>query len=209
VTDPSILKYKLTKAIEPFVNAAAVEQVVNWIIEHKIILTVTEKRHSVHGDYRHPDYSKGHRISVNGSLNPHAFLITFVHEMAHLTAWLKHRNKIKPHGNQWKDEFRLLMLPFMRNDILPTDIQAALYQYLIDPAASSCSDDHLTRVLSKYDKRRTYTVEDLPQNAIFKIHNGKTFQKGHRIRKRFHCVEVKTKHVYLFSPVAEVIPEGS
>jgi len=208
VTNPTLLKLKLTNAIAPFLHPFAVEPVVSWVIDHKIIFTVTDKRHSVHGDYRHPDYSKGHRISVNGDLNPHAFLLTTVHEMAHLTAWLKHRNKIRPHGDEWKNEFRELMTPFLRPDILPSDVQRALYDYLINPAASSCSDDNLSRVLARYDKKKTYTVEDVPQDGLFKIHNGRVFKKGHRIRKRYHCVEVKTKHVYLFSPIAEVTPEN-
>ena len=48
------------------------------------------------------------------------------------------------------------------------------------------------------------TVEKLPVNAVFKIKDGRVFRKGEQLRKRFKCVEVSTKRVYLFSPVAEV-----
>ena len=42
-----------------------------------------------------------HRISVNENLNPYAFLITLLHEVAHMTTWEKHRlrmRRCRPHG---------------------------------------------------------------------------------------------------------------
>ena len=38
------------------------------------------------------------------------------------------------------------------------------------------------------------------------ISNGRVFEKGERLRKRFRCTEKKTGLVYLFSPVYEVKP---
>jgi hypothetical protein len=47
-------------------------------------------------------------------------------------------------------------------------------------------------------------VEELPALSLFKTRDGRVFQKGERLRKRFKCVEVATKRLYLFSPVYEV-----
>ncbi len=73
-------------------------------------------------------------------------------------------------------------------------------------AASSCADDVLLRVLKGYDERSSHLkmVEELPENSLFKTTDGRIFKRGEKIRKRFKCVEVKTKKLYLFSPVYEV-----
>jgi SprT protein len=44
-------------------------------------------RSSKLGDYRPPQRGLPHRISVNHNLNQHEFLITLIHEMAHLLCW--------------------------------------------------------------------------------------------------------------------------
>ncbi|MNI76104.1 hypothetical protein D3C73_1323090 [compost metagenome] len=75
-----------------------------------------------------------------------------------------------------------------------------------NPAASSCSDLQLSRALKKYDADTTdiLHVEQLPANANFKIKDGRRFTKGERIRKRYRCVCLDDKRVYLFNPLAEV-----
>ncbi|MFL5811264.1 MAG: hypothetical protein ACJ749_17210, partial [Flavisolibacter sp.] len=85
-------------------------------------------------------------------------------------------------------------------------IKASLIQSLHDPAASSCSDEALLRTLKNYDEKPSglVFVENLPAGSLFKTHDGKIFRKGEKIRKRFRCEEIKTKKVYLFSPVYEV-----
>ena len=78
----------------------------------------------------------------------------------------------------------------------------------MNPAASSCSDLNLLRALQKYDQRQDdlVTVERLPADSLFQMKNGRVFRKGAQMRKRFRCVEVKTGLVYLFNPLAEVVP---
>lgn len=99
-----------------------------------------------------------------------------------------------------------MMQPFFEKDVFPADVKAAIMNYLDNPAASSCSDLNLYRSLRKYDapKEAVHTVEKLPPNAIFKLKDGRVFRKQEKLRKRYKCVEVSTKRIYLFSPVAEV-----
>jgi hypothetical protein len=40
--------------------------------------------------------------------------------------------------------------------------------------------------------------------ALFKLKNGRVFRRDEKLRKRYKCTEIKTKRVYLFSPIAEV-----
>ncbi|MGH2565553.1 MAG: SprT-like domain-containing protein, partial [Ginsengibacter sp.] len=83
---------------------------------------------------------------------------------------------------------------------------AQLLQSLRNPAASSCAEDSLLRVLRKYDDHKPgfYFIEQLPVNSLFKEKNGRIFCKGNKVRKRFVCKEIATGKLFLFSPVAEV-----
>src|SRR5881394_1168460 len=130
----------LTHQIKTFVPEDSVDLVASWIAEHKVTLTITDSRKSVFGDYRWPQGKSGHRISVNGDLNKYAFLITFVHEMAHLTSWEKFRNTVSSHGKEWKQEFKILMDEFSGRKIFPGDITHAFKKHLVAPSYSHCED---------------------------------------------------------------------
>ena len=166
---------------------------------------MARERKTVLGDYRHRTHRKNHRISVNGNLNAYAFLITLLHELAHLLAFENFGNRIAPHGIEWKKVFGQLLAQFIEHNVFPDDIKKALVQTLHDPAASSCSDEDLLRVLKRYDERETQLVfvESIPDGALFRTHDGRIFRKGEKMRKRYRCEEVKTKKIYLFSAVYE------
>jgi len=194
------------KVLEKYLPPDAAPLIGRWIDYFKCEFKISRNRGSKFGDYRSPYGGKGHRISVNYDLNPYAFLVTTVHEFAHLHTWNEHKQKAKPHGTEWKANFKKMMQPFFEKDIFPSDVKDAITSYLNNPAASSCSDLNLYRSLRKYDapKESVLTVEKVPLKALFKIKGGRIFRKEEQLRKRFKCVEIATKRVYLFSPVAEV-----
>jgi hypothetical protein len=188
------------------------EPVAQYLQQYRVHLTVARERKSILGDYRHRTTGKNHRISVNGNLNPYAFLITLLHELAHLLTFEQYGNRVAAHGREWKTVFGQLLADFIRKDVFPADIRQALLRSLDNPSASSCADDGLLRVLRAYDPAsgNNKLVEQLPPDALFRTHDGRVFRRGERVRKRFKCVEVKTGRLYLFSPVYEVEPvEGS
>ena len=184
------------------------EAVRQYLHQYQVHLTVAKERKSILGDYRHRTQGKTHRISVNGNLNTYSFLITLLHELAHLLTFEKFGNKVQSHGKEWKFIFGQLLDQFIRHEVFPINIKHALLQSLQNPAASSCADDVLLRVLKTYDKRRDnfVFVENVLEGQLFKTHDGKVFKKGEKLRKRFKCIEVATKRLYLFSPVYEVMP---
>jgi SprT protein len=196
------------KVLEKYLPPDAAPLIGRWIDYFKCEFKISRNRNSKFGDYRSPYAGKGHRISVNYDLNPYAFLVTTVHEFAHLHTWNEHKQKAKPHGTEWKNNFKKMMQPFFEKDIFPQDVKHAITSYLNNPAASSCSDLNLYRSLRKYDPPKAseahLTVEKIPMKALFKIKDGRVFRKEEKLRKRFKCVEVASKKVYLFSPVAEV-----
>ncbi|QJD96466.1 SprT family zinc-dependent metalloprotease [Mucilaginibacter robiniae] len=195
-----------TKVLEKYLPPDAAPLISRWIDYFKCEFKISRSRNSKFGDYRPPFQGKGHRISVNHNLNPYAFLVTTVHEFAHLHTWNQHQHKVRPHGNEWKLNFKAMMQPFFEKNVFPPDITHAITAYLNNPGASSCSDLNLYRTLRAYDvvKESVTTVEKLPLNVLFKLKDGRVFRKGEQLRKRFRCTEVSTKRIYLFSPVAEV-----
>lgn len=184
--------------------AAPLLECINY---HQAALKISRSRITKLGDYRPPRDGKPHRITVNHDLNKYAFMVTLVHEIAHMTNWVKHKNSVKPHGPEWKAEFKGLMQPFLNSDIFPPDVLTALKSYMMNPAASSCTDPHLLRTLKRYDEGPApIYLEELPANTLFTINKKKIFRKGPQLRKRFKCLEVNTKRYYLVHPMAEVIP---
>jgi SprT protein len=190
--------------ISRFIPPAASAEVLQMLHHYRVHLTVTKERSSVLGDYRHAIGQKAHRISVNGNLNRYSFLITLIHEIAHLITFDKHGNKVLSHGREWKKIYAELLSVFMRPDVFPSEIIAVLRNSLNDLPASSCADEPLMRVLKKYDQNGLVMVEDVKEGALFSIRDGNVFRKGKKLRKRFQCVEIKTGKLYLFSPVYEV-----
>ncbi len=181
----------------------SVPTVLNWIGKYNLKFSISKSRVSKLGDYRPPVRQKHHSISVNYDLNKYHFLITFVHEFAHLVTWEKYKGKIKPHGKEWKSEFKSLMLGFIDNkNIFPEDIRDALVKFFNKPSGI---DTNLVRVLKKYNLHNNETVlEDLSEGAIFKIYNGIVFQKQKKLRKRFRCKRIDDGKVYLVSPLMTV-----
>ena len=182
------------------------EQVMTYLRQYKVHLTITRGRKTILGDYRHRTHYDAHRISVNGNLNAYSFLITLLHELAHLLTFEAHTNRVQAHGAEWKKIYGELLFRFLQHKIFPADIEKELMQSLHNPAASSCAEEGLLRVLRNYDEKKEghHLLEELPFGALFSIADGRIFRKGEKLRKRFKCEEVKTKKWYLFSPVYEV-----
>lgn len=195
-------------ALQSYLPPDTYEPVAQYLLHYKVHLTVARERKSILGDYRHRHAGQTHRISVNGNLNPYAFLITLLHELAHLLTFEKFGARVASHGKEWKGVFGQLLSQFLSHDVFPADIKTVLLQSLHNPAASSCADEALLRTLKTYDKKNgeiaLQFVESLPEGTLFATHDGRVFQKGEKLRKRYRCVEVKTKRVYLFSGVYEV-----
>jgi hypothetical protein len=192
--------------LQDYLPPGTFEPVLAYLRQFKVHLTVAKERKSILGDYRHKTQYDHHRISVNGNLNKYSFLITLLHELAHLLTFEQFGNNIMAHGREWKNVYGNLLAQFLDHRTFPPDIEKELIQSLGNPGASSCSEDGLLRVLRRYDEigTRYQLVEEIMLNAIFKTNDGRTFQKGKKLRKRFQCREVGTGRVYLFSPVYEV-----
>jgi hypothetical protein len=204
-------KDSIASVLSRYIPAPAVEICCKWIVCYNIHVRITRSRASKFGDYRPLKEINGHQITVNHDLNQYSFLITFVHEVAHLLAEIHNKKRIAPHGPEWKYEFSRLLNYFLQQNIFPDDLVSALSSYIKNPAASSCSDHDLLRALRTYDKKETTDVhhlEDLPEHTLFRLHSSRSkliFKKGEQVRTRFHCVEINSSREYYVNPLAEVI----
>jgi SprT protein len=210
--DPRTL---MKKALLPHLPERSVDFIIQWLLENKVQLRISRSRSSKLGDYRLPKPGTIPKISVNHNLNPYSFLITLVHEMAHHAVYsslaaqnfvsLKRKQRPKPHGSEWKSEYRRLMAPFLNESVFPEHILAVLTDYFTNPRASSKADQQLSRMLKTFDEPDGKVVlESLPLDSVFHLPNGRKFQKKEKIRTRYRCLCLKTKRLYLFSPLAEV-----
>jgi len=193
--------------LKQYLPEPAVDPVLEQIKKHNIFFKISKSRNSKLGDYRPPIRSSVHRISVNHDLNPYSFLITFVHEVAHLVVFEKFGNKVSPHGKEWKTAYWELMQPYLENGSFPEDIKNVLQKSLKNSKASSTSDIKLSRVLKKYNKpTNEIHVEELETGSIFQIKNGRAFKKGERVRTRYKCLNLQNNRLYLFHPLTPVVP---
>jgi SprT protein len=189
-----------------YMPSEAAPVIAKWIDYFQCEFKISKNRTTKLGDYRHPFKAAGHKISVNNNLNPYAFLVTTVHEFAHLLTWNEHKNKVKPHGGEWKHNFKRMMSPFLDQNLFPNDIQKAILNYLQNPSASSCTDLNLSRALRTYDvAHHTYVrLEEIKHGVLFMIKDGRKFKKGEQLRKRYRCTSIDNGQIYLFNPLAEV-----
>ena len=203
-------KEQVTEVFKKYLPESFIDMVVDLFITSTVRFKIVNGRRSKLGDFRSGQNGEKHQISVNGDLNPYSFLITTLHEFAHLNTYNKFKSDAQPHGEEWKNEYRNLLLPAIKSGLLPKDIENALVHSLTNTKASSCTDHQLSRVLKSYDKQKEGAVllERLPKNSTFAL-NGRHFVKGPLRRKRYVCQEICSNKSYLVSALAEVEPVQS
>ena len=168
--------------------------------EHKFKFKITRPRQSKLGDYCYRRDS-GHHISVNANLNPYSFLVTYIHEVAHLQTFKQFGNKPEPHGKEWKQHFRNTFQPLLKPDILPPELIVTLNDYLKNPAATTQGAKPLVNALRMYDVNvdiDKIVLMQLDKGVDFEL-NGKVFTKGELRRTRFLCTDRQTGKRYVVS----------
>jgi hypothetical protein len=194
----------LNETLARYIPEHAVKPVFELIVANQVHLKIVNERQTRHGDYRRAHTGK-HEITVNASLNKYRFLMTLIHEIAHLVAFEKFGRNIKPHGDEWKFTFQRLMVPFIRPEIFPGHLLPLLARHFKNPSASSDTDTTLSLALKQYDAQNDkHYVFEIPYGSVFRIKNGKIFKKLAVRTKRFECIEISSGKTYLFNPNAEV-----
>ncbi len=203
------LKTHELDALKEYLPDNTLEDVIHFMQSYKIHLILRRDRKSILGDYRPPHQGKPHTISLNISLNKYHFLITFIHEVAHLINYLNHKRTVSPHGQEWKNVFALLLKRFTDKKVFPNDIHLAITRSMSNLSASTCSDPALFRVLQKYDSNKEHIslVETIGIGNIFKTNEGRAYKIISKRRTRYECIEIVSGRTYLFPGIYEVLHE--
>ena len=194
----------MNSSILKYIPKSAKNYLTDILSEERISLIVKKERKTKHGDFRVLKTGEC-QITINSNLNPFRFLITLIHEIAHYKAYKRYKRKIRPHGKEWKEIYKYLMLPLLNPNIFPKELLPHLSSYIKNPKASTDTDFNLSLALRLYDsnKEKKYIFE-ITNGSRFKIYNGRIFMLEEKLRKRYKCKEVVSGKTYLFNPNAEI-----
>ena len=183
--------------LQTHVPASSLEYCFNLWKQSPFELKVTKSRQTKVGDFTSRRTKNHPRITLNNDLNQYLFLLTYVHEVAHLRVYLQYGNKVDPHGDQWKSTFTELMVPLLWESVFPDEILHELRRHMINPKASSFADTVLTQAFRRFDKNNSQMeLSAVPEGSIFRL-QGKYFKKGKLRRTRVLCRELQSKRDYL------------
>jgi len=198
------LAASITEVFQKFVPTNAVEYCVKIFNYFEFEFKIKKGRKTKLGDFRYDPRLKKQTITVNNDLNPYHFLITYLHEVAHLVTYKDHGRSVQPHGTEWKTNFKRVLKPVMNAEIFPSDVLGALNKHLSSVKATSCSDPILYQVLQQYNSGESFTLlKDIQPGEIFDF-NGKQYRKIEKRRTRSLCEELHSRKKYLISEIATI-----
>ena len=192
--------------LQEFIPESTVKPIVEWLHQNEVQLKISRSRRTKFGDFKAPKNGEFSRISVNHNLNRYAFLITLVHEMAHVKVWKKKNifRRTSPHGQVWQDTFSSMMQPFIDDNVFPQDLLPSVVHYFKKPKASSVSDQNMMRALKIYDKSNGKPqLNELSLGDKFLFRNT-SFEVMKKLRTRFQCRNIQNRRIYLIHGIAEV-----
>ena len=191
--------------LQKFVPADFAAYLADCILAAGVQFKIVPGRKTKLSDFRTHPLQRKPIITVNGDLNPYSFLISALHEIAHLDTYRRYGWKVPAHGLEWKNAFRQRLLPLLESRALPPELQRVLEKSFVRLKASSGADVQLSRVLRTFDLTNDVLLETLPANAQFLLNN-KRFIKGELRRTRYLCTEIDTKRIFLIHALAAITP---
>ncbi|MDR6371475.1 hypothetical protein J2795_002738 [Chryseobacterium bernardetii] len=189
------------KSLEKYLPQNTLKYLRIWFADYYIHIKVTRNRNSKLGDYRKlPDNS--HEITVNSTLTPQLFFFVLTHELAHLIAFEKYGRKISPHGNEWKETFRNMLLQSL--EIYDEELKPIIIKFSKSPKANFMASPDLVRYFhtEKQDDTLQF-IEELKKGEFFIYRNEKYLLEG-LVKKNYLCKNLATGRKYSFKPLARV-----
>jgi hypothetical protein len=196
----SILEY-LEKHLPPLKASSIME----YLSTHKCVLKITKPRKTKRGDFR----QQGNKlsISVNHDDNTYRFLFTLIHEMAHLKTYVEYRNKVKPHGEEWKTNFSELFYYFKMEEEFGRDetLLHTVKHELLNPKACSGVSLKVEKAFAEFDEHPIIYLEEISEGSDFIFRNTK-YQKLETRRSRILCLNHSNQRKYTINKAASVEP---
>jgi len=189
-------------AIDPHLPAGWAAPIRRALEATPILVHVVRRRKTKHGDHRVCTKRGISIITVNASGNPWQFTITLLHEIAHAHVAQQFTRRVSPHGVEWKNAFRKLLIAHLH--LMPDDLARPVADYARNPLYCTGSHVGLATALLKHDTLDLRpTVQELPHGQRFSL-NGKTILIRGEIMRRCYRCESEDKRTYRVSPTARV-----
>ena len=153
------------------------------LAELEIELKVVPSRKTKLGDWC---FRNGkHTITINDDLCQAQFFMTLIHELAHATTWNIYTGTVKPHGKEWKDQFRSLMLPLLDGHF-PIMVERTLREHMKNPSARSGTCADVAKIMNPHQMY----LKDVPVNGRFYSSNGLLLIKISKRRTKWDCIDM-------------------
>lgn len=187
--------------LEKFLPENTLSYLKVWFGSYPCHLKITKNRNSKLGDYRKlPD--KSHQITINGTLEPQLFFFVLTHELAHLIAFEKYGRRISPHGAEWKQTFREMLLESLT--VYAEDLRPIIQKFSKSPKANFMASPDLVKYfhVPKEDDEQTF-IENLKKGELFE-YKKEIFVIEETTKKRYLCKNIKSSRKYYFRNLAQV-----
>ena len=152
-------------------------------------------------------------LTVNMDLGSELFLVTFLHEVAHLEATLNQPRRSQPHGRRWQTCFGNLLkeLCLHAEGQMAVPLRDALLAHSIAPSATLHADSRLASLLlppagtpdSPIAPDGCAFVEALVTHTAF-WYRGRSFLLSGKLSKRHYATEMRSGRLYSFSAQCRV-----
>ena len=187
--------------LEKFLPVNALSFLQIWFGVYPCHLKITKSRNSKLGDYRKlPDTS--HQITINGTLEPQLFFFVLTHELAHLIAFEKYGRRISPHGKEWKDTFREMLLESI--NVYHEDLKPIILRFSRSPKANFMASPELVKYFHRETEEGMVFIENLQIGESFAYKN-ENFVIEEAAKKRYLCKNLNSGRKYYFKCLAQVI----
>lgn len=187
--------------LEKYLPQKTLPYLKKWFDDYNIHIKITKGRISKLGDYRKMK-DGSHQITINSTLESQLFFFVLTHELAHLLAFEKFGRNIAPHGIEWKQTFRIMLLESL--SIYKDDLKPLILKFSKSPKANFMSSPDLVRYFrfSATENHLSF-VEDLDIKDSF-IYREERYIILNRLKKNYLCENLDNGRQYRFNSLAKV-----
>ena len=191
----------------------------SWVTGLEVGIRVVNPRRTKAGDFRIPRKGMQPIITLNNSMHPVVFVITLAHELAHYIVWERYGKRARPHGAEWKREFRLLLSQMIKTEVLSVAIRKAIVScyfrrerigsgvcVMLFDVLHEGEENGASQQAAK-DSFKAAMGRDVEEGERFTLTNGKQFIRGPKLRTRYRCKEVGSGRSFTVHPLAEIVTD--
>jgi len=87
-------------------------------------------------------------IRVSNEYSGVRYFLILTHEIAHMITWAKYGLGKKPHGKEWKDEYRSFVLRFLGKGYFSLELERAIHIHMSKPPFNSRLHSEILKILN-------------------------------------------------------------